>query len=253
MNNGSFWVVLLLLISAEGFSAQKPKKPTSKKKSTATEVETKKSLEPTKPKKAEELTSFDLRAKKNIFLGPRVGFLVGTMLGVGAESGYQPNSNLQFGLDFGYGKKNLDAEDDGSNTIKTTQFEISAMMLTGFARYFFGNSFYLGMGAGMRNIQYILAMEDSQGSRLKIEGSANSAVISPHLGNVWAFDNGFYLGCEWLGYSIPLTSSASSTTETSGTLSITLESLAKINQALAEEIGKVPSFRFLMVHLGVSF
>lgn len=245
---------LCLATSQIGFSAGR--KPKTKKTSRIEDA--KEDVEHAGHKKRDDEernpTSADNRGRKHLFIGPRAGFIAGSYLGYGAEAGYNANKHIQLSGNFEYTTRDLgsgDKSDDGF--ITTTQFNVTIMQFSGNFRYFVLNSFYLGFGAGIRSINYTIALQDTANNQANISGQAISYVVIPHVGNIWTFDNGFYIGCEWLGYSVPLGSSTSSSVSTTGDFTQALQGFAQLNEDLANGLGKASTFRLGVIHLGISF
>ena len=188
------------------------------------------------------------------------GGVAGAISGTQLHGYYAITSNLNVGLTYSSGEE--DFKDELSNDVffkKVHEASASAEVAAITARYFFGNSFYVNGGLGQRKVSLALDVESElldYRARGKIE--TNSVVALIGIGNQWQWDNGFSLGCEWIGASIPLTSSNSGEYKElsrNGT-ALADDSAEEANDDISEvarDLGKATLGRALMLSAGWAF
>jgi hypothetical protein len=119
-------------------------------------------------------------------------------------------------------------------------------------KWFLGNSFYLQGGAGLRQMQATdssvffssLVVADTYKSTF----SSSYAIGEIGLGNRWQFSN-FTIGCDWVGYAVPLAKLSSSESFT-GPITESQKASDRDNFDKRSSEGNLMLLRF---HLGVSF
>jgi hypothetical protein len=136
------------------------------------------------------------------------------VLSYGAGGSYNISSNLSLGVQYLTGQKTIhESSTDETSTInKDAKLVGSAAYLSG--RYFFGNSFNLLMGLGLRAATIDYSAEEPS-TQLAIKGKVDikSVVLPIFIGNRWTFKSGFTVGCDWIGAFIPLTGTAKASVE----------------------------------------
>ena len=111
-------------------------------------------------------------------------------------------------------------------------------------KHFTGNSFYLNTGVDFRSMEYKYVSTFSS-TDSKFDGK--SFVLSFSIGNQWQWDN-FTLGCDWVGIVVPVSSSISGDSITTGS-SIAAADFKKDQDTLV----KKSHAQLLRFYLGASF
>ena len=78
----------------------------------------------------------------------------------------------------------------------------SISLLSSRLRWFLGNSFNLGLGAGVRHLEFGRSTEIDQ-TGVIYRGTGSSALIGGTLGNRWQWGHTSF-GCDWLGVDLPV-------------------------------------------------
>ncbi len=86
-----------------------------------------------------------------------------------------------------------------------TKQEISSSSIGLHYKHFTGNSFYLRIGADYRILKYKNTSLNSDLTRDTRSFEGDSIAANFQIGNQWQWES-FTLGCDWIGYSAPLTS-----------------------------------------------
>ncbi|MCX6119804.1 MAG: hypothetical protein NT027_19895 [Proteobacteria bacterium] len=170
------------------------------------------------------------------------------MLQYGVSTGMGLTKNLNLSLRCQFGDKKLD---DNSNGIQTNA-TLSGLVFDFNGRYFFGNSFNLLFGVGMRqgSLEYYIA--DSNGQKIEGDMIFRSFVVPLAIGNHWIWGSGVTFGIDWIGAYFPFANGV--TSNFSGTVS---GSDAKRYEndliQLGDETGKKTSLTLFLTSLGYSF
>ena len=211
------------------------------------------------PQVSEESTSFFAGPKYGA--GARLGWMFSAIPGLGIEGNYKIAPQWQLGLLLAGGSRDLksEAEDSVEEELRTNtqidELKMEVGQVAAYAKWNLGDSFYLTSGLSYRLISTDLAVSEKSDpdNFIKISTESPAICLDFGLGNIWRFDNGFYLGAEWIGFSAPLTSNASSKTETGGSASDDLDKTAADAKELAEDLGKATTIHLLVLHLGMEF
>ena len=214
-----------------------------------------------KAKRAKEMTetptddtTAGIRQGQTATLAIRMGSLIGGYSGAGGEALYHLKPNLLVGAFFASGTTDLKEDIPGDDLIEIVKAETSYSLYYLQGRYYLGNSFFLNGGLGMRTFKSEFRLEDKLGTGvLESSTSAQSVIVQFGLGNIWRFQNGIVLGAEWLGYTQPLSSSFSSSTEAEGAATPTLEGTSEDAEDLAKFTAETGAFMGLVLSLGYSF
>lgn len=139
--------------------------------------------------------------------------IVGQLFGAGS------NGSAQQGVAAGYyiDRNSIVQLEAGSGSVNGNTFlfvddkyELSGTAIGIHFKHFLSNSFYIKAGLDYRETDYSYRYAWSL-NRIGFKGnSVNASVI---IGNQWQWQN-FTWGCDWIGYSLPLTSSVTSETNT---------------------------------------
>ncbi|HVK59926.1 MAG TPA: autotransporter domain-containing protein [Bdellovibrionales bacterium] len=119
----------------------------------------------------------------------------------GLQAGFFINRNMMLLLEGTTGRleSSIRASSlDSSLDLRSTSFGLHF-------KHYLGNSFYYRIGGDYRHIEYENKFSwDDVGDKEKFKG--RSFVANLQIGNQWQWDN-FTLGCDWIGYVAPLSSS----------------------------------------------
>lgn len=163
------------------------------------------------------------------------------------------NSRLQVGI--GYSSGTLDLSSlILSDTTSKNKTDISVQLIDLYAKYFVGNSFAVTGGLTHRTIKshiFVSSLTGSSSIDMNVSGSGVTGKIG--IGNYWSWDGGFTLGCEWVGYLSPLTSSFSSKTVSVGIPSDSMDNVADDGKSLGRTFSKSGSYQLLNLAIGYSF
>jgi hypothetical protein len=121
------------------------------------------------------------------------------------------------------------------------------------ARYFFGTSFSLLGGLFYRNIKSTINMTDFL--QRSIDGSTSSTAYGPVLaiGNHWTMGNGFQFGCDWLGVTVPLQGTHSTSINASGASQAMKDDVTDRYESLAKTYQTSTLWTYLNIKIGYSF
>ena len=151
------------------------------------------------------------------------------------------------------------AEDDftsGSNIegLSLDRSTAQIIVVSGQAKYFFGNSFYVGAGIGYRSLSMdITISETTTGDFFNFSVDGTAIVTDVTIGNMWSFDNGLYVGFDWIGFILPLTSSYELSTQSEGEFAALQEQLEAISNDTAQEINSTTLIALLVLNVGMMF
>jgi len=137
----------------------------------------------------------------------------------------------------------------GSFEIDKTELSWSYTSLR--AKWFLGNSFYLNLGFANRSIDFkssLTASAAGQTATVAVDASAKSSGIDFAIGNRWQWEY-FSVGCDWLGYFQPLSSSGDDNVTAPG---VVQKELNDFNDLL-EQLGETPHLQLLRFYIGASF
>ena len=215
----------------------KNKKAKSKDKDKDASAAAKDGAEPTAP--APHDSAFNRKNKKVVILG-EIGLVNLLNAGYGAEVGYYLTPNRVLEADFL----------QSSFAFLGTESKIN--LATARFKWFLNNSFYLQFGAGIRQME---AIDDSSyfSTAFNLESysskfSAVHGIAEVGLGNRWQFSS-FTIGCDWVGYVVPL-AKLSSSESFSGAVSDDQKTKDRSN--FEKEAG-AGNLLLLRLHLGMSF
>lgn len=175
------------------------------------------------------------QGKKFSLVVEPIGFAVGVIPSFGAAAGMYLDSNsiveasyVKGGIDFLF-------------------IEIESSLAEVRWKQFFGNSFYMNLGAGYRTITFKATLEPITGNDdISSQFDVNSFGASIGIGNRWQWDN-FTIGCDWIGYFVPFSSSGDSDVGNEA------DPVDKADlEDSVDRIGKSASSQLLRFYLGVS-
>jgi hypothetical protein len=157
-----------------------------------------------RPKPTEEISSGSSSSADN--RKNKSHLLTAQPVGFGPSRGYDTfaatygqyiDSDSLITFDFTKGRANITWFSD--ENITTSSIGISY-------KHFTSNSFYFKAGADYRTVDYLVrdyftVFSSTTNTEQKFKGE--SLVASLSIGNQWQFES-FTLGCDWVGYSVPL-------------------------------------------------
>lgn len=137
-----------------------------------------------------------------------------------------------------------------SGEFKLADISISGSLLELRAQYFIGNSFYVIGGFGQRKIGFDAKLDASAagGNKIPVSVETTSTGLSLGVGNHWQW-GGFTLGCQWLGYFLPLSSSGDTDLDVAGANDKDKKDL----QDSIDGLAKTPTYQALRLAAGWSF
>jgi hypothetical protein len=186
----------------------------------------------------------------------RTGFHVGIFFGLGVDGYYTYRPSLQIGGFYTSGTADFTKVVSGDSFTTFNKADVKTSMLFVYGRYFLGNTLYASGGFGRRTVDLEYDIESTIDD-LGIQGTVESSTIavSAGIGNQWSWDDGIYLGCEWIGYALPLAASSDATSNGTGQArnDPSLKELASDLKDAGETLGKTSSFNILMVNFGYAF
>ncbi len=211
----------ITLFSGEAFAAGK----TTPKKTAASELDS--SVDESMGRDSSQNARASQKANVDLLYSPASQFV----LSYGAAASYNIQPNLAAGLTVLTGSRSIsESTTDGGLTISSSA-KLDGMAAYGYGRYFFGNSFNVTGGLGLRSatIKYEV---DAPSIVTHVDGKIDiqSIVLPVFIGNRWTWDSGFTIGCDWIGIMIPI--SGSTKGSINGTL--TNDSMKKLNQDLVD-------------------
>ena len=171
--------------------------------------------------------------------------------GVGAAFNMKPS--LAIGIHYLAGSKTINyaSTEGGSKVTGEAKLQGSAGYVYG--RYFFGNSFNMMAGLGVRaaTMEYTLA-ESSADLNLNGKVDIQSLAAPVFIGNRWTFASGMTIGCDWLGVFIPLSGKAKSSLD--GNLSSS--TVTDLNQkfvSLGDQLAHKTTLTLFLTSFGWAF
>jgi hypothetical protein len=202
-------------------------------------------------------SSRKVRAETKAGVAASAGTIVGSMLGAGLEGYWQERENIQLALSYGAARRDFVEplrEDVERSTIDLSQADGSARLLLLQGRYFFGNSFFVGAGVGLRTIRLDLRIDDRlSGEYLGGDFQTNSPVLHFSLGNRWTWPEGFVMGADWLAVSVPVNSDSEVNLFSSPSINRDLQDLQDDTESLLDKLGQSPSYQLALLYLGYTF
>ncbi|MEI6399610.1 MAG: hypothetical protein WCO71_12650, partial [Pseudomonadota bacterium] len=156
---------------------------------------------------ASETPSQDARQTRNYGVSGRLGGVARGLLGIGVEGYKMLDGNLQIGgtVMAGGGDVSGDVSNPAGHSSTSDTVKMWETIVAGQARWFFGNSFALGASVGYQDSTVEYGVGPSRPTS-NVDGSINgrAVFIGGSIGNHWTYDNGFTIGCDWLGFMVPI-------------------------------------------------
>lgn len=202
----------------------------------------------------DETTTSEMRERKN-YLVSAIG-AYGLGMSYGADFAYNLGPSLQVGIKAVTGSRDLKSDVDKNKYVLTNldKADLNMAHALAQARFFFGNSFNVGLAAGMRWVNYSIKVSSKQTpDTVSHSAQVNSFVLGGSLGNQWVLDNGVTLGCDWISFYQPVSSSVKTVTSATGTTSGELKKLSSDLSDTGEKIGKIGAPFVLGMQIGFMF
>lgn len=138
-----------------------------------------------------------------------------------------------------------------SASLDFTLFKLESTMAEVRLKHWFGNSFYVNGGLGLRSLKASVTLEPLTGTTdYTSSATASSFGGSLVIGNRWQWET-FTMGCDWIGFFVPL-----STTEAKVTAPSSTDYSEEDRQSAEDDMNDLAlsgSPMFLRFYLGVSF
>lgn len=114
-------------------------------------------------------------------------------------------------------------------------------------KHYSGNSFYTRIGGDYRTVKYRVSyIYQGQEDLRNFDGDSVAANIQ--IGNQWQWES-FTLGCDWIGYSLPISSNVKNSRVSSSTLEYDQRRLKEDSEVLV----KGAHLNLLRFYIGASF
>jgi hypothetical protein len=144
---------------------------------------------------------------------------------------------------------------DSSNPDLNEFFSTQVLQVKGLARIYYNRHLFLGTGLSFDQIAGNYGWNGSKVVGEELSTNFNAQLLAWHiyLGSEWQLANGFYIGVDWLGLGLPLTSQV--TTEDAGSLDDLTQTLtgSTLHERLDGELKKQLIPYYLFFHLGYAF
>ena len=202
----------------------------------------------------DDTTASEMREGKEFLASGVAAYGLG--FSYGADLAYNLGPSLQLGVRALNGSRDLKKDVDTNKYVLTNLEKADLQMLhvLAQARFFFGNSFNVALGTGMRWVKYAIKVSSKQTSdTVSHSANVNSFVFGASLGNQWVFSNGLTLGCDWISYYQPVASSVKTTTTATGSTSGELKKLSDDLSDTGNKIGKIGAPFILGMQIGFMF
>ena len=175
------------------------------------------------------------------------------VLSYGVGGSYNMKPNLALGLQVLMGSETVNYSSTDQTSTVSGNAKLQGTVGYLYGRYFFGNSFNIMAGLGVRSATIKYLIEESS-LKLALDGKIDiqSIALPVFIGNRWTFKPGFTIGCDWIGAFVPLSGSAKSSL--SG--NVPNELISDLNDkylSLGEDLAHKTSLTFFLTSLGWAF
>lgn len=183
--------------------------------------------------------SFENRGEKTVAFTTTLGinpFIVGGLTGAFLLDGFN-NAEVSF-------------YSSATNAAGTSRLVANTVALNW--RHYFGNSFNMRVGAAQRNLRINYKHEGVDGVKYGgVMAYVSSGGIYTSIGNQWQFGGGFTLGCDWVGFYIPVTQTSDVELKgrTEGLTDVQRTSIIDDAEELNDEVDLLITF----LNIGVAF
>lgn len=192
------------------------------------------------------------RSQRSFGLGGRLGGILGAS-GSAIEGYYYLDQANQIGLMLGGRNASSFADriDEDAKKGVSGKFyvaNLSGSLLQAQWRHFFGNSFSILVGAGTRAMVSTIEIDDVTDTVSTFDFVGTAAI-----GNMWLWDSGFYMGVDWIGATVPMSSRARKSRSTQARQSQEVEAFLTSAENEGVEAGKRGYGLGLLLAVGGSF
>ncbi len=194
------------------------------------------------------------RSNRKFGVGIRGGNFAGGFYGAGLEGQFLLNKNFQFAANYYSGSRVVSESEVHANYV-LDKLEPRVTLATALSRYYFGNSFFGGLGIGYRTANDEIGAHGTGSDNITISINTRTLLIIPSVGNCWTWDSGFYIGADWIGYGFPISSAYGVTTDYQGN-SFTQEDVDDLQlkmEKASEKIANAGNGQWLLINLGFLF
>ena len=172
----------------------------------------------------------------------------------GAAVGYEMSESLRiYGSFFGGGEDLHKYLDDNDPQVEFNKAKVDVRGIEIGARYFVGSSFNISTGIGQRSINLKLSARDrGTADFAAVDTRSDATIWQLAIGNLWRFQNGFQIGADWIGFSVPISHSSSYKLAQSYDSSTTAET-ERVADEVAEGLAKSTLPTVLQMRMGYVF
>jgi hypothetical protein len=192
-------------------------------------------------------------------VGARAGYFGGLLFGEGLEA-FRRIGAWHLGLAGYYGAADLtsalastDSPALDGFSVEHARLRVAMVQVEG--RHAAYGPFDARLGIGYRRATGSVALEAEDGTgRWHADADAASVILSAALGTYWTWENGLYLGVDWIGINAPVASSHRVTTTSDPTVAESSRTrLAGQADDLAHGLAEAPGLILLLAALGYRF
>ncbi len=181
------------------------------------------------------------------------GLAHGSVPGYGAGYSYSLRPNIKILAEFVYSFADYSG-DFKDQFVEMEKLSLSGQDLTLKTQYYVWNSLYLSGGFGYRALQ-IESRARSLIFDLSAEGkmSSSSFVTQFGIGNQWVISDRFTLGCQWLGFTVPIASTSESKLNANFEENPQFAETKNDLEKLSKKMGRMTTAQLLMFNAGIIF
>jgi hypothetical protein len=162
----------------------------------------------------------------------------------GISAGYFLNRNMVVFLEFMTGDYSSSSSLSSGSLYSSSQVDVDGKSIGAHFKQYVGNSFYYRIGLDVRTFDY--EFSDTSGGSAQFKATSVGATFN--IGNQWQWKN-FHLGCDWIGFTVPLSKSYKDELLVTGGSFYTAEDLEEDKDVLVEKT----TVNLLRFYLGASF
>ncbi len=187
-------------------------------------------------------------------LGLRAGLIVNTIGGGGGEFFFPQSKDLHYGVTLMIGSSDQSGKIGDNDSAKISTYEVSANLILAGLRYFMWDTLYAYGGIGMRSLNTSYEVSGTSSSD-KVSGDVNGSSVIAHLsvGNLWVWDSGLFVGADWVGYSVPLSSSYAKTVDQEAVVGSDTKKLQEAVESAGMTASQGGSYQVLVLNAGYLF
>ena len=247
-----YLLILLISLTLPGFTeamASSSKKPRKRSRT----LVAKKRVKMSKKRSKRRYRSKAPRTAKPIALGFRGGNVMAGLLGFGGEAMFHANRSNAFGVAAYTGEMDLTSSVQKGPVLKVDHMVAKSYLITGQYRHFImGSSFHVTPGIGYRMVTTEVGIVNNDATTfLDLTTSSSSFTGQVALGNLWYFGN-IYLGVDWLGYGLPLTTDFGSSVDAEQGVDGSYNVISETAEDIAYKLGTMGMAQLLVVNVGLN-